>query len=182
MKNIVFRKGKDINLCPLSEEVLPVLVEIMNCEDTTQYLIVTQPLTLHEEKKWFEKTCDSKTDIVLVITERGDPAIEEKVIGVVGLHKINYVDRTAEIGCAIRPEYCNKGYGTESIRLMIRYALRDLNLRKINSTALASNYRSIAAQKKVGFYEEGIRKKQVFSGGKYVDLVLLSIFHNNLVE
>ena len=94
---------------------------------------------------------------------------------VVGLHNIDWINRCATFGIIIGDEkYQNNGYGTQASILTIYWAFNSLNLHRINSSAFATNLRSIALHKKVGFVEEGRERESVFKNGTYQDVVLLS--------
>ena len=73
-------------------------------------------------------------------------------------------------------DYWGRGYGREATRLAVDYAFTMRNVRKVYLDVLANNPRAIAAYTKVGFVEEGRRRAHVWSGGAYVDLVLMGIF------
>ncbi len=60
-----------------------------------------------------------------------------------GIHRINWKDRTATTGAVIGEKaYWDKGYGSEAKMLVLDYAFNMLNLRKICSQVLAFNKRS----------------------------------------
>ncbi len=94
-----------------------------------------------------------------------------------GIHRINWKDRTATTGAVIGEKaYWGKGYGSEAKKLLLDYAFNELNLRKICSGALAFNGRSQAYSKKCGYEVEGVLKQHIFKNGEYHDLVQLAVF------
>ena len=100
-----------------------------------------------------------------------------KVIGDAALYDFNGPSRTCELGITIGDrDYWGRGYGTETVRLLVDYGFRMRNLRKISLSVLGNNPRAIGAYAKAGFVEEGRRRDQEWNDGAYVDLVLMAVF------
>lgn len=59
--------------------------------------------------------------------------------------------------------------------LILDHAFNTLGLRRVKSEASVNNKRSIAYGMHCGYIVEGVRKKEVFRGGRYHDLVLLAV-------
>jgi RimJ/RimL family protein N-acetyltransferase len=103
-------------------------------------------------------------------------------IGNIKLGPIDWVHRFAEVALLIGEKSCwGKGLGTETIRLIVRYAFETLNLHKLTATVYADNHGSIKAFEKAGFCQEGLRKEQRFSGGRYIDEALFGIVRSDAV-
>jgi RimJ/RimL family protein N-acetyltransferase len=97
-------------------------------------------------------------------------------IGSCGLFHIDQTARTAELGIGIGDRaYWSKGYGREALRLLLDYAFRLHNFRRIWLTVNGNNERAIRAYRAVGFTEEGRQPGHVWSNGEYVDLVYMGI-------
>jgi RimJ/RimL family protein N-acetyltransferase len=95
-------------------------------------------------------------------------------IGNVNLGPINWIHRYGDIGIMIGEiTVWGKGYATEAIRLITGYAFNTLNLHKLQAGCYGINQGSIKAFQKAGFEIEGVKKKQVFCNGGYMDLVVL---------
>lgn len=60
--------------------------------------------------------------------------------------------------------------------LLVDYGFRMQNLRKIWLTTHGGNERAIRSYLAVGFVEEGRQREQVWSGGRYEDLVAMGLF------
>ena len=163
-------KGKKVNLRPLSQDDAVQFITWMNDPEVTSYLATTKPITLSMEKIWIEHINKSDTEIVFTIEAIDD--IEPTVIGSIGLHKIDWLNSSAEFGIVIgNKAYWENGYGTEAAGLIIKYGFESLNLHRIESAAYKFNKRSIALHKKLGFDVEGNRKKAVYKNGTYHDVI-----------
>ncbi|HEV2073348.1 MAG TPA: GNAT family protein [Thermomicrobiales bacterium] len=80
----------------------------------------------------------------------------DKVIGAVGLLRVDYVNLTAETGSIFhQKEYRGSGYGSEAKQLLLEYAFDVLGLHMLESWVLFPNTRSAAALRKQGYREAG---------------------------
>lgn len=150
--DVVFRQGKLVYLRPLKPLDAPTLQRWVNDQNVMQYMMRVHPASEREENEWIENQGKSQTDIPLaIVTVEGS-----KLIGTIGLHRINLVHRTATTGTMIGDkEYWGKGYGTEAKMLLLDLAFNALDLHSILSHVLSSNGRSLAYGKKCGYEEIG---------------------------
>jgi len=104
-------------------------------------------------------------------------------IGTGKIHNISEKHGTCNLGLMIGDtNFWGKGYGQEAYRLLINFAFTELHIRKISEAANVTNAASIAMCKKMGFQEEGVLKKQVFSNGEYQDKVILGLFASDWLK
>lgn len=169
---VVFLKGRKTLLRPLDKERdLEACQRWINDPDVNQYLKIFRPITPTGEAKWFDQL-EEREDIVLAIE-----TLDTKFIGTMGLHKINWKDRVATTGSLIgEKDYWGKGYGTDAKMALLNYAFNTLNLRKICSSVLEFNERSLNYNLRCGYQIEGRRRRQVFKNGRYWDEILLGLF------
>ena len=146
----------------------------INDPEVRQFVTRVFPATEGQEREWLESASKkTETDIVLVIEVKGEP------IGTIGIHGINWKDRTATTGALIgEKDYWDKGYGTDAKMVLLDYAFNTLNLRKIMSRVKAFNKRSIAYSLHCGYTVEGRLRRQHFVGGRYWDEIILGLFKN----
>jgi RimJ/RimL family protein N-acetyltransferase len=176
---IVFLKGKNVNLRPVSKLDVPYLVRWINDPDVRYFLEAYLPQNEQDEEKWVENLSKEKSrDIVFIIeTKAGKP------IGLMGIHNIKWRDRVATTGALIGEKaYWGKGLGSEAKMLLLDYAFNTLNLRKMCSGAIAFNERSIRYSLRCGYKEEGRLRAHIFRAGRYWDLVQLAIFQEDFLK
>ncbi len=102
----------------------------------------------------------------------------EKNIGSISFG-INQKNRNAELGIAIFDKnYRSQGYGTEAIRLMLKYAFEILGLHKVYLNLVAYNERAEKDYQKAGFKEIGRRKEHWYFYGKYHDVIEMEIMRS----
>jgi RimJ/RimL family protein N-acetyltransferase len=89
--------------------------------------------------------------------------------------------RVGEIGLLIGERRCwGKGYGSEAIRLITKFAFERLKLIKVTATCFAINKGSAQAFRKAGFREEILRRRNGWFGGKCIDLILFGAINPRL--
>jgi len=102
-----------------------------------------------------------------------------KYIGLCGIWHFNFTNQTCELGIGIGDrDYWSRGYGREAIGLMLDYAFRLRNFRKVYLITCSNNERALRCYRASGFVEEGRLRQQVWSDGKYVDEVYMGVLRD----
>lgn len=104
-----------------------------------------------------------------IFLKRGD-----RHIGNIKLGPINAHHSHAEIGLLIGDEECwGKGYASEAIGALTRFAFEEINLHKIVAGAYEDNAGSTRAFEKAGYRREGTLSSHWWSNGRFQDGVML---------
>jgi RimJ/RimL family protein N-acetyltransferase len=108
-----------------------------------------------------------------------------RLIGFVDLRNINYRQRTAELGIMIGEHDCwGRGYGTETLYLVLDYAFSVLGLHNIMLSMAGYNERALRTYRRVGFREIGRRREICSIGNTFTDAVFMDClsteFHSPL--
>ena len=99
---------------------------------------------------------------------------DDKLIGHCALFRFDDTARTCELGITIGDKcYWGRGYGRDAIPVLLDYAFRLRNLRRVFLSVNGSNERAIRAYRASGFMEEGRLRAHVWSQGRYEDLVYM---------
>ena len=102
-----------------------------------------------------------------------------QLIGQCALFNVNAVNRTAELGITIGDKgYWGRGYGSETVTLLIDYGFRHHNLHRIYLSVNGDNDRAIGAYQRCGFVAEGRLRSHVWSNGRYIDLLYMGILQS----
>jgi RimJ/RimL family protein N-acetyltransferase len=100
-------------------------------------------------------------------------------IGHCGLYQFDDIAHTCALGISIGDrEYWGRGYGREAIALLLDYAFRLRNVRRVYLTVQGNNERALRAYRASGFIEEGRLRAHVWSDGQYVDLVYMGLLRD----
>lgn len=101
---------------------------------------------------------------------------DDKLIGFVVLLRINHVHGDAFVGIGMGdPAYRGKGYGTDAMNLILRYAFQELNLHRVSLDAVATNARAVRSYEKCGFVLEGQTRGTEFRNGTRDNIVTMGI-------
>lgn len=96
--------------------------------------------------------------------------------GIGGLYSIDLYARHAEIGVTLAEgPWRGKGFGRLAHEMLLDYAFRWLNLRRVLAAVHSDNTRVIELCHELGFVDEGLRKEFRWVKGSYVDLLLLAV-------
>lgn len=105
--------------------------------------------------------------------------VADRVIGQCALFGYNPTDQYAELGIGIGARDCwGQGYGRETVRLLLDYAFRLRNWRRVWMRVWGNNERAIRAYRACGFVEEGRLRAHVWSNGAYHDLILMGVLRD----
>ena len=87
--------------------------------------------------------------------------------------------RHCELGISIGDkDYWGRGSGRGAVSLLLDYAFRLRNLRRVWLEDHASNERAIRAYRSCGFVEEGRMREHIWLDGRYLDNVLMGILRD----
>ena len=149
--------GDRIYLSPRSIEDAEKFTEWMNDFEVTDYTGRSgQILSLQGEKNYLEGNSNPEATFSIITLD------DDKLIGTVGLERIDHLHRTATLGIFIGDkDYLSKGYGTEAIRLLLDYGFNYMNLHSVKLHLLSFNERALKCYKKCGIegFADGVKKE-----------------------
>ncbi len=164
--------GPKLYLRALDRADAPMLQCFMNHPEVNHSLISWRPFTAEMEGEWVERMGRSEQDVVLGIS----PLADDRLIGVCGLHAIDWRNRSATFGIVIgEPDQWGKGYGTEATRMLTRHGFERMNLHRIQLDVNESNERGRRAYEAVGYRREGVFRGAIFRDGGYADVHRMAI-------
>jgi ribosomal-protein-alanine N-acetyltransferase len=77
--------------------------------------------------------------------------------------------QNAYLGYGLGVNFTGRGFMTEAIALVLRFAFKDLKLHRIEANVQPENLSSIAVLKRNGFTKEGFSRRYLKIGGKWRD-------------
>lgn len=160
--------GKNLRLRAIERADIPTFVRWFNDPEVRRYLARYEPMSIAQEEKWFEEHLGKKDEFLFGIEAL--VADNWVLIGDIGLHRIDWKNRSATFGIVIGEKaYWDQGFGTEATRTMLRFAFEELNLHRVELHVLDFNPRAIRCYEKAGFRHEGTLRDAVFQDGRYHD-------------
>lgn len=179
--------GERIRLRALERTDLPHFVRWFNDPEVRQGLSRYLPLSMAEEEIWFENILKREAiERPLGIEVKSEHMPSNKgeeqlqpgwtLIGNAGFFNIDWRNRSAELGIMIGEKTCwNKGFGSETLRLLLRHGFTTLNLHRIYLRVYEDNPRAIRAYQKSGFTLEGRLRQAEFHDGQYHDVLVMGV-------
>ena len=105
---------------------------------------------------------------------------ECKMIGFIELDGFNWPAREVWVGIGIGDrEFQGRGYGTDAMRLALRFAFLELNLNRVSLTVFEYNQRGIRSYEKAGFEAEGREREALERDGKRWDMLFMGILRED---
>ncbi len=100
---------------------------------------------------------------------------QDCLIGFVGLFPI-WAHQNAWVGIGLgEREYWGQGYGTDAMRLALRFAFMELNLHRVSLNVFEYNPRAIRSYEKAGFRIEGRLRQSLQRNGRRWDEIEMGI-------
>lgn len=131
-----------------------------NLNVTKWLLLVPYPYT-RKDANWWIKHCiegynkkkREKYQFAMELKEK------KEVIGGIGIDKVDKLQGKASVGYWIAEPYWNKGYGSEALNEILKFAFDKLKLRRIEAGVFAGNPSSGKLLEKFGAKLEGTKRK-----------------------
>lgn len=131
--------------------------------------------------KWMEKEIEEMSPASYFFSIR--TLAEDKLIGELNLDVVNWPGRDAFVGLGIgETEYWNKGYGTDVMNILLRFAFSEINLRRVTLTAFEYNPRAIRSYEKAGFRHEGHLHNYLNREGRRWNELYMGILREEWIE
>jgi RimJ/RimL family protein N-acetyltransferase len=174
--------GEKVKIRALEKDDLDSIMEHWNTYESRIGLGLLVPMSSMMEADFIESVHNrAKTGKAYIF------AIEDvktgEFLGTCGIESINSVSRSAELGIAIHnPVNHSKGYGTDTMRCLLKFGFNILNLHRIELWVMEYNERAIHVYKKVGFKDVGRKREAHFLQGVYHNIVVMDILEEEFRE
>ncbi|KQC12292.1 MAG: hypothetical protein APR63_02820 [Desulfuromonas sp. SDB] len=170
-----FWQGEKVRLRPLKVEAARQCYDDSLDSPARQFLQlgVELPSSVEQQKKFLEKYADCKT--VDGTTIFAIENLNGEYVGGISLHGRSEKNGTFSFGVVISKNYRRKGYAEEAIRILLKYGFWERRYQKCNSACVEGNLESVKLHEKLGFKQEGIRRRQFFFNGKFYDEILFGL-------
>ncbi|MFZ5883527.1 MAG: GNAT family N-acetyltransferase [Chloroflexota bacterium] len=108
---------------------------------------------------------------------------DDRLLGDIDLYVYNWSARDAFVGLGIgEREFWGKGYGTDVMRVILRYAFTEVNLHRVTLTVFEYNPRAIRSYEKAGFRHEGRMRGALNKEGRRWDILVMGILREEWME
>ena len=108
---------------------------------------------------------------------------QNKHIGNISLHSIDWINRSAELSVIIgETDYWKKGITTEAGKIVLWHGFEKLNMNRIWLGTSGNNIGMNRVAKKIGMIQEGNLRQGIFLNGKFKDVINYSILREEWNE
>lgn len=122
---------------------------------------------------WYENYMNNRNNTIRCAIVEVD---NDEILGLISLVSINFLNQSAELHIMIgEKKNQGKGIGTFAVEEILHHAFNNMNLQRIELAAVETNLRAQHLYEKVGFTQEGIKRRAIFKNGAFVDLILYAI-------
>ncbi len=94
------------------------------------------------------------------------------IVGTIGFHKVDWLNRSVEIGYWLSEQYQGKGIITRSCKAFIEHAFSEWHLHRVQIRCAVGNAKSCKIPERLGFIKEGMQRDAEFLYDHYVELVI----------
>lgn len=105
-----------------------------------------------------------------------------ELVGMVGLHYIDWKNKSTSIGYFLSEEAQGKGIITRTVSALLDYLFDELNLNRVQIQCAANNEKSKAIPERLGFLNEGITREGQWLYDHYEDLVNYSLLSKDWLK
>ena len=178
VQHISYREG-DFYIRLIEKEDLERIRIHRNDYETWVNLTDTNLIYKEQQEVWYQKLIQDRTKkyfmVYVWMNDTEFPLSIQESVGIIRIDEIDYINRSARVGCDIFKQYRNKGYGKGTMNLVVKYCFEFLNMHRLWLLVAEYNLSAIKVYKVVGFKEEGLQKSALFRKGIYHDYVSMSI-------
>ena len=151
--------------------------EFMRLIDSSEVMLRSQK----DSQKWIEKELEDQEVNQYMFTIR--TLAEDKLLGDIGLSVVNWMSRDAFVGLGIgERDFWGRGYGTDVMKVILRYAFMEINLRRVTLSVFEYNPRAVRSYEKAGFVHEGRMRQFLNREGKRWDMLFMGILRDEWIN
>lgn len=174
MMNSKLFYGEKVKLTAPREEDVDILVKWGDDEEYLRNVDTDMALPKTRDQWAKEGSTDSNAVYFRLRTIDND-----ELIGFAAIYGIEWNNRTGVLSIGIgQSVHRSKGYGSDAIKLILRYAFHELNLDRVGLDVIEYNTGAIKAYEKAGFQLEGRKRSMVYRDGKRYDLILMGLLRD----
>ncbi len=179
---LILRIDEDLLLRQLSEEDAPPLFAVIdrNREYLRQWLPWLETSRTPDDTLFFIRTTldqfANNDGFAAGIWHKGS------IIGTIGFHKVDWLNRNVEIGYWISEDSQGKGIVTKACKAFIDHAFSEWHLHRIQIRCAVGNARSCKIPERLGFVKEGFQRHAEYLYDHYVDLIVYGMLENEWKE
>ncbi len=177
-------QGTLVRLTVEDPQVLAEAIALWDRDSEFRRLLDSAPANQFSVKKlteWIQRDQEKDPPTFYYFAIRS--LADDRIIGFTGLEGTLYPHGEAFVGIGIGGrEWWGKGYGTDAMKVILRYAFQELNLRRVALDTFEYNPRAVRSYEKAGFVYEGRARGYLYREGRRWDLIFMGILREEWFE
>lgn len=172
-------EGKNVRLTAIKETDIPVIEEWFNNIHFLRHydMLPAMPKSRKKLDEMLKSYEDSDNSLIYAIRTQDSG----EIVGIAGFYDIMWSNGTATIFIGIGDTAnTGKGFGRESMNLLIDFGFNELNLYRIQLNVISYNEPAIRLYESLGFVREGTYRELVLRDGKRYDLYLYGLLRSEI--
>lgn len=105
-----------------------------------------------------------------------------QLVGMIGLHYIDWKNRKTSIGYYLAKSYEGKGIMTSCVRQTLHYIFQELGLNRVEIRCGVKNKKSRAIPERLGFQKEGIAREEEWLHDHFHDLIIYGMVKRDYLK
>jgi RimJ/RimL family protein N-acetyltransferase len=174
----MFIKGEKVLLRAIELSDAEILQDMINDEEIERMMWgYSFPVARHQQMKWIENLSGERSTFRAMID------VDGTAVGTIILSDIDMRSGTAEIHIKLaKTSERRKGYGTDAVSALLRYAFNELRLNCVYCRVKEDNIASQKMFEKIGFFKEGCLRERVYRQGRYFDFYEYSVLKSEYIK
>ena len=172
-------EGQDIRFGPIDHEKDPEIeskwthnAEFMRLYEFEPARPMSAAIVKKQYEKLEKKIEEAKNLYHFMIRAKAD----DRLIGKAVIQRIEWANGNCSLRVGIGSlDDQRKGYGTQALKMLLRFAFAELNLFRVTANVAEYNEGAIALVKKLGFTEEVCRRQALEREGRRWDLLVFGL-------
>ncbi len=172
-------KGKKVKLRAYDEKDTKIVWQLINNESIRETLCAEGifPYSYESEKNFINHAMNCNNELFNFAIEDLE---SRELVGGCGINSVDRKNSVASIGIWIGKKYQNKGFGSDSMRILCKFIFEELNFNKIKLNVYEFNNSGRRCYEAVGFIQEGVLREELFRYGKYNNVISMGLFRTEL--
>jgi RimJ/RimL family protein N-acetyltransferase len=170
-------KNNVLYMKKLTHKYTGVFHAMFNSKVMTRYMTIPYPL----DRRWVSRYIKVAMDKF----DKGDKytwgvfrKLTNTFLGVAVIKNIDDENKVCEVGYAIGQKYWRRGFTSMAASLVIDYAIKELDINRIEIRVDCENENSCKFIENLGAVQEGVIRQALYHDGGYHDLIMFSILRD----
>ncbi len=158
---------------------IPVIHTLLSLTETDRFNTLGIPESLEATSEIVMGWLEDKKEVDRCYTFCMELKDNHQFIGLIALNMGKRTYKKAEVWVKIHSDHWNKGYTTEAMQTLLKFAFRELKLHRVEAGCAIGNIASKRVLEKAGMIQEGLFRANLPIRGEWVDNLKFAILDSD---